>query len=180
MASSKALTLISRFSVIAALLLDSMFSVTRPTSYSRGRAFSKEIGGSMTAAAALETWNETGLRRELLRIARHRKGSDREKFYSQAWALITRLRAGKSPEFYLARVVTGLCTPKAPTSSASRVTLRSVPTANPKALPCHWNVADTCVGADCIHFIAHEKTCARDNQFFERLYGPGATGPVYE
>lgn len=66
----------------------------------------------MIASAALDVWNERELRQELLRIALSRRGEERQAFYAQAWALITRLRAGQSPEYYLARVITGLCSSK--------------------------------------------------------------------
>lgn len=66
----------------------------------------------MTSAAALEVWNETELRKELLRIADSGTAGKGEEFYANAWALITRLRAGRTPEYYLARVVAECCRPR--------------------------------------------------------------------
>ena len=65
----------------------------------------------MTTAAALEVWGERELRSQLIRIASSGTSGKPEEFYGRAWALITRLRAGQSPEYYLARVVTECCRP---------------------------------------------------------------------
>lgn len=134
----------------------------------------------MTMSAALEVWNETELRRQILRIANHRSEADRKRFYGQAWALITRLRQGRSPEYYLARVVAELCPPRERRPVLPTTLFAPNPPKPLKSHPCHWGVADICIGADCVQFKVQEKTCKRDNAFFERLYGPGAPGPRYE
>jgi hypothetical protein len=67
----------------------------------------------MTASAALDLWNnETELRSELLRIANSGTSGPPEEFYPRAWSLISRLRAGKTPEYYLARVTLACCRPR--------------------------------------------------------------------
>ena len=65
----------------------------------------------MTAVAALEVWQERNLRVQLLRIANSGTSGAPEEFYGRAWSLITRLRAGRSPEYYLARVIAECCRP---------------------------------------------------------------------
>jgi hypothetical protein len=66
----------------------------------------------MTMAAAFEVWHETELRRSLLKIALSFPEEYRALFYSAAWALISRLKQGRSIEYYLARVTVELCTPR--------------------------------------------------------------------
>jgi site-specific recombinase XerC len=129
----------------------------------------------MTAAAALDTWNEMGLREDLLQIAASRPTGEREAFVARSWALITRLRAGRSREFYLERVKAELCAPKPARRIRARVAERS-----PNALPCHWLVADFCIRTGCVHFKVQDRTCLKDRALFERIYGAGATGPRYE
>ena len=66
----------------------------------------------MTAAATLAVWHETELREALLEVARSGTAGEPAEFYARAWSLISRLKAGQSPEYYMARVVAACCSPR--------------------------------------------------------------------
>lgn len=66
----------------------------------------------MTTAAALEVWGEKELREALLEVARSGTAGKPDEFYARAWALISRLKVGQNPEYYMSRVVAACCRPR--------------------------------------------------------------------